>query len=644
MKKRFTTVFLLLCLLCAFGFPAEAEGTEGADEGNASAATLDVVTEESLFTEEDCAEDVFEESFLASDDFTEEPVTEENHAGSGIFDGPTAWFDEDGEEDPLKAYVEQRLNRERGFVHSSFYAGRRLLPSEPGQASVYFLLKDEIARVADGERTSTVFAGPISDLTEYGLIEKTKYESTELGYETVDEGNKQKVVTALLEKLNLLGITPALRALLADSPYELYWFNKTTSGGYNYSFQYVYDTDETGVCTIEVTDYTIRLAVSEKYATEKYEVTTEYADTVNAAIDNARAIVEAAEEYTDTGKLEYYLEQVCSLASYNSAAAHGGLPYGDPWQIIYVFDGDPATKVVCEGYAKAFAYLCELSWFREEVEWYTVTGRTTENHMWNIVSLNGNNFLVDPTNCDDGTIGQGKQLFLAGYDSGSVDEGYTFRCRRGSLTYYYDTNALSTFSRADLNLVPRGTDPLAPVKNGLTLDSDGIWRVYDRNVFDPVTGIVDYGGGRFLVLEGVLASEVNGLILIDGSWYYLSNGQVQDQYTGLALYDGEWFYITEGILDTRKNGLTVYNGGLFLVAAGQIRKDVSGLWLNAEAIGGDGSWYYLSNGQVQNQYTGLSQYDGEWFYIMNGRLAVEYTGTVYYDGHIFWVVNGQVVS
>ena len=35
---------------------------------------------------------------------------------------------------------------------------------------------------------------------------------------------------------------------------------------------------------------------------------------------------------------------------------NNGLPYGDPWQLIYVFDDDPDTNVVCEGYAKAFKY------------------------------------------------------------------------------------------------------------------------------------------------------------------------------------------------------------------------------------------------------------------------------------------------
>ena len=645
MKRRITAFVMTLTMLVSFAVFAKAEEVP-IEETNADPTLSDVVVEE-IPAEDDTGEeeDVIaeEESLSASDTLVEENSLSESHAGSGVYDGETEWLEEAEDEDALQGYVQMRLNRERGLLQSSFFSGRRLVASEPGQASVYFLLKEGVERVADGERTSTIFGGPISELTAYGLIEKTKFYTAELGYETVDESNRREVAEAMLERMNLMGINAAMRALLADCPYELYWFDKTSSGGYKYSFQYEYDRDAGGAYFIEATDFTVRLAAAQKYAADRYEVTTEYADSVNAAIRNARDIAEAAAYYSDTGKLEYYLDQICLLTSYNSAAVHSDLPYGDPWQIIYVFDGDPSTKVVCEGYAKAFAYLCELSRFEENVEWYIVTGKTPEQHMWNIVSLNGNNYLVDPTNCDDGAIGQGKQLFLVGYDSGSVEDGYRFVCQTGAMTYHYDTTTLNSFDKAELNLVPRGTDPRAPVKNGLTLDSDGVWRYYDRNLFVPITGLVGYNGRSFYVVNGVLAGKTNGLTLIDGIWYFLAKGQLQTV-TQWAEYDGYWFYITEGILDTTKNGLMPYNGGEFLVAAGQIKKDVSGLWLNEVALGGDGSWYYLSNGQVQNQYTGLAQYDGEWFYVIDGRLAVEYTGTVIYNGREFWVVHGQVVS
>ena len=64
--------------------------------------------------------------------------------------------------------------------------------------------------------------------------------------------------------------------------------------------------------------------------------------------------------------------------------------------------------MVCEGYSKAFKYLCDLTWTGSdsEVACYLPTGTMDGgDHMWNIVSIGGVNYLTDITNCDSGTIG-----------------------------------------------------------------------------------------------------------------------------------------------------------------------------------------------------------------------------------------------
>ena len=175
-------------------------------------------------------------------------------------------------------------------------------------------------------------------------------------------------------------------------------------------------------------------------------------------------------------------------------------------------------------------------------------------------------------------------------------------------------------------------------KDGLTLDADGIWRLYNSNVFQKdFTGIVEYDGGKFFVTDGVLCSEANGLNLYEDKWYFLAQGQIQTQYSGFALYDDNWFMIKDGMLDETANGLYPYNGGTFLFSTGKLRTDVNGLWMDF-----DGTWYFLANGQVQTQHTGVAMYDGAFFYIVGGKLASGYNGEIEYDGATFQVVAGQL--
>lgn len=145
--------------------------------------------------------------------------------------------------------------------------------------------------------------------------------------------------------------------------------------------------------------------------------------------------------------------------------------------VIYVFDGNPDTNVVCEGYSKAFQYLCDLSSFRsDQINCYTVTGTMNGGgHMWNIVRMeDGKNYLADVTNCDGtkgGTISAGfpDKLFLAGV-SGTVSTGYlasltTYYGSSREITYLYDTKTGSLYNTDVLTLSSADYTVPAATKN-----------------------------------------------------------------------------------------------------------------------------------------------------------------------------------
>lgn len=150
------------------------------------------------------------------------------------------------------------------------------------------------------------------------------------------------------------------------------------------------------------------------------------------AKSNAFSIVQKYMNLDDYDKLYAYKNEICDLVEYDNKAAGKGdlLTINDPWQLISVFDNDNTTNVVCEGYSKAFAYLCENSNFQNNIKCYIVTrtmkASTEGGHMRNIITMeNGKNYMVDITNCDGNGVGDIDQLFLAGL-SGNVDAGYTF--------------------------------------------------------------------------------------------------------------------------------------------------------------------------------------------------------------------------
>ena len=335
--------------------------------------------------------------------------------------------------------------------------GRNIVPGGLN-GIIYSKLKEDVALVANGTNNSTAFELSLADL---GLAGKT-WTAKDLGVDAIVANGaiSQEAVRALQASLGV-DLNVIMGALLADCPYELYWYDKTvgvTMSGPRIGASY---SGSEYVMTLN-SGYIFSLAVAQGYSAGEYLVDTSGIERVHHAVDTAASIVNDASSENDYNKLYAYKDAICSRVSYNYDAAYDdSTPYGDPWQLISVFDDDTDTNIVCEGYSKAFQYLCDRTAFDGDINCISVSGYMGGGtgagaHMWNIVTMeDGRNYLVDVTNCDDGTIGAPDQLFLAGYDSGSKDAGYVFNAGGTEISYTYGNDTLNLY---DSELEIAGSD------------------------------------------------------------------------------------------------------------------------------------------------------------------------------------------
>ena len=246
------------------------------------------------------------------------------------------------------------------------------------------------------------------------------------------------------------------QALLADLPYALYWHDKTVGIGYSYIPDNGWE------------NITFKFAVAAEFRGDSLYTTN--IPNVPAAVAAAKQVVSANRGKTDYDKLQAYRQYICDQVSYNFSI-NKDTAYGNPWQLLWVFDGNASTNVVCEGYAKAFKYLCDLTeesngWIGS-VETLDVTGTMNgDRHMWNVVRINGTNYLADVTNCDQGTVGYPTELFLCGIQT----NGSSMYHQDTKTTYIYDTDTRNSFKAADLAVSAAGFDPgAATVPANVTL-------------------------------------------------------------------------------------------------------------------------------------------------------------------------------
>ena len=381
---------------------------------------------------------------------------------------------------------------------SPFLAPRPALPGE--LSSVYNEVKPMVKQVADGTRDSTIFEIP-------GTWTKTKSEWGITGA-GISEGTLTAEASAAIDAA--FNLDALMQRMLSEMPYELYWFDKTEGIGMSYGVSLSGE-------ILTVKNLKLSMYISQAYAKineggatyDPLTANTAKTSAAKRAAENATQVVAANTAKSDHEKLKAYLDYIKAAVSYNNEAANNNAtPYGDPWQIIYVFDNDPSTNVVCEGYAKAFKHLCDLSSFSEsDLFCSLVTGTMTVGtsagpHMWNIVTIGGRSYLVDVTNCDADTVGVPDKLFLCGAAENVPSEKYTATAGSRSIVYEYDADTLSDYASSDLKLEEMPYSPTSV--SGLTVS--GTIKSYGSASESITVTLVPIGGSP--LVKSVTGSSV----------------------------------------------------------------------------------------------------------------------------------------
>ena len=439
----------------------------------------------------------------------------------------------EGDDVLLDAYARKQLDSYRSSANRMrLRAVRDPAASLTGiNSTVYGILKDKVAAVAAGSVSSSVFTISVEELN----LEKNSWTAEELGLETLvtEDADRKKTYTAeAMAAVNAqLGfeLRRVVNSLQSACPYEMYWYDKTVGTALK-SYSFAGNADRIRIAGSMVFTF----AVIASYSDETYvDITnadgslTRYlcgvdgsqGERISKAVANAAAIVAQFEGCSDLEKLKGYRTRICDAVSYDDAALNNGSAYGDPWQIISVFDEDPSTNVVCEGYAKAFQYLCDRTTFSGPVTVYCVTGTMSGgtgagSHMWDLVRMeDGRIYLVDVTNCDAGSVGYPDGLFLASCSSGSVEDGYAFSVKSKAIRYQYDDKTRAIFSDEELTVSATAYEPPAPRTPGIVTTVDELL----EDLANGVTKIRYPGTGSFLVSKDVTIPRGVSFTLAEGT-------------------------------------------------------------------------------------------------------------------------------
>ena len=371
----------------------------------------------------------------------------------------------------LEAYL--LYSQENGGAGGSGMRRTRQKPLNTETQAVYDRLKTKVETIIGGTVSNTVFdLGTVFTWTDadlgttgnFGTVSGSTLEFT-------DATN-----TEINNRIGNVGVDTILQRLLSEMPYELFWFDKAYGSSGTTPIKAfaveraISGSGNTTSGTVTVA-YTVKMVVAKDYASGGamggYDIDTSKITRVTTAKSNAESIKTTYDGATNYEKLVAYRNEICRLVAYDTNTYNNltTTPYGDPWQLINVFDhnNNDGNAVVCEGYAKAFKYLCDLTWpgASPAVGCYLVTGTMDGGtgagpHMWNVVHIGVDNYLVDVTNCDAPAIGTPDKLFLCGVREDTPSKKYTATASGTGMSrdvvYEYDTQTTNDYEPAELKL------------------------------------------------------------------------------------------------------------------------------------------------------------------------------------------------
>ena len=251
-------------------------------------------------------------------------------------------------EEQLQAYLDRNLlgiteqpEKKRGGYNGSRLTGFNQL--------VYTAAKEHLEKIAAGEETSTALTLTFPVPDEY---RSARWTAEDLGIDSlvITEGGVKKVspeVAAAMCDVTGYDRTKIVYALLRDCPYEMFWFGLSYACGSPWG---VYGSESAGYLVRIKDTVTLNFVVAEDFADpdaaadsggHRYAVDPQVIGAVNGAVAHAKEIAANAPSgsASDEDILRYYFTEVRLASEYNAAAAAQTGAYGNPWQIIYLFDG-----------------------------------------------------------------------------------------------------------------------------------------------------------------------------------------------------------------------------------------------------------------------------------------------------------------
>lgn len=257
---------------------------------------------------------------------------------------------------------------------------------------------DASSKVQTSSKTETASRPEVSNQVHTALSESQYYQYNNM---TADQKKVYaRLKTAAVNYQNSVDISDLdftvneaialIRRFAADHP-QYFWISDHVSASYNPA------TNKATACIMLYSDGTVTDDVKTGKSADRAKINSRKAE-VEAKVK--QIVSKIGTSWSDYDKEKYIHDYLVDTIKYNQTVAENPITNGNVHQALDAYGALIGKSAVCEGYAKAFQYLC-----------YTVGLNANQvhgvGHEWNVVKLDGEWYQIDVT-WDDPIVNGGK--------------------------------------------------------------------------------------------------------------------------------------------------------------------------------------------------------------------------------------------
>lgn len=173
--------------------------------------------------------------------------------------------------------------------------------------------------------------------------------------------------------------------------------------------------------------------------------------------------------------------------------------------------------------------------------------------------------------------------------------------------------------------------------------TEGIWGYIDQGKVKNTDSILTPNGeGWWHVVNGWVDTRSGVLDTTDGAYKFVNGRMERTANATVDTYQNQKWYLVNGKVDRNYSGLGMNENGIYWISKGKVDETYTSVVKDQIGLTDSAGWLYIKNGAFDAGADTIAKNENGWWKIRDGLVDFSYNGLAKNQNGWFYLKNGQV--